>query len=189
MPSPVTVAEAITHLRLTGSENVSERLEIQRMLDAATEYAEQYTRRTWQTKTRSEFYTTFPGSSSVGMFLPGGPVSAITSVTYYDSTPTQQTWAGSEYRVVTVGGRSYLFPAFTKTYPTDCGGEPANIEIQFSVGLAAASVPEGVKAAILLIVGSLYEYREDGIVDNAGLAQVEAPVAAKRLLHPYKASL
>lgn len=189
MTAPVTVDEAITHLRLSFDATVDERLEITRMLEAATTYAEQYTRRSWQETTRIEYFDEFPATADYSMYLPGGSLSSITSVTYYDSTPTQQTWDSVEYRTLSLGGRAYLLPAIGEQYPSDCAGEKANIEVTYVAGLTALNVPEGVKAAILLIVGSLYEYREDGVIDNAGLAVVKAPVAANRLLHPYKASL
>jgi len=189
MTSPVTVLEAIVHLRLNGDETVDERLEITRMLEAATTLAEQITRRSWAETTKVELFDTFPSSTDCSLYLPGGPVSAISSITYYDSTPTQQTWLASEYRTVQVGTRTHILPDFGEVYPTDCAGEKANIAVTYTSGLAATDVPDSVKAAILLITGSLYEYREDGIVDNAGLASVQAPIAAINLLHPYRVAL
>ena len=190
MASPVTVDEALVHLRIgIDQADLDDRVEVERMLEAATTLAEKITRRDWQVTTRTEQFDTFPLYDDVGMYLPGGPVSSITSITYYDSTPAQQTWSASEYRLVTQGGRSYVLPNFGYYYPSDCAGAKANIVVTYATGLAAANVPDAVKSAILLIVGSLYEYREDGVIDNAGLALVKAPIAAKNLLNPYKSSV
>jgi hypothetical protein len=82
-----------------------------------------------------------------------------------------------------------LFPAIGADYPADCGEEMFNIVVTYTVGDALSAVPEAAKRAVLLIVGSLYEYREEGIVDNAGLAVVKAPVAARHLLNPLKVSI
>ena len=50
----------------------------------------------------------------------------------------------------------------------------------------SVSVPGYDKQAILLVMGSLYEYREDGIIYNAGLALVKTPKGADDLLSPYR---
>ena len=184
----VTLTEAMANLRLLDvTEDEAEGIE--RMILAATEWSENYARRTWATTSRVEYLTTFPQSRSVAIVLPGGPVSSVTSITYYDSDDVQQTWDSAEYRVVTLKGRSYLYPAIGSEWPTDCGGEPLNIELTYSVGSAVADVPVAAKQAVLLLVGSMYEYREEGVIDNAGLAVVKAPVAAKQLLMPLKVAL
>jgi uncharacterized phiE125 gp8 family phage protein len=121
------------------------------------------------------------------MALPGGVASSVDSVTYYDTDDVQQTLTGADYRLVTRNGLSKLYPAMGEYWPSDGGNEPANVAVTFTVGEASASdVPAAVKAAILLFVGSLYEYREEGVIDNSGVALVSAPVAAERLLHPFK---
>lgn len=189
MTSPVTVPEALDHLRLPSDVTEAEYAEVQRMLNTATEWCERFTRRRWAIATVSAFFTRFPTRVGTGLYLPGGPVSQVNSVTYYDSTPTQQTWSGGLYRVSAPTDRSYLRPAFGEFWPTDCANEVDNIEVSYDVGLAAVDVPDPIKSAILLVTGSLYEYREEGVIDNAGLALVRAPMPARSLLMPFKVSL
>ena len=69
--------------------------------------------------------------------------------------------------------------------PTDVANEPDHIAVTYALD-GTVGVPAAVKQAILLTVGALYEYREDGVIDNAGLALVKAPKAAEDLLTPYR---
>lgn len=189
MADPVTLAEARIHLRLPTSIDTDEQDEITRIISVATEYAESYTNRLWTTGSRSEFFDAFPVSSDrskLGLYLPSAKGGiTITSVTYYDTDYVQQTLASNLYRLVGAQDRAYLFPAFGELWPTDLANEAKHIEITYSID-GSVSVPASVKQAILLLVGALYEYREDGVIDNAGLALVKAPKGAEDLLNPYR---
>jgi hypothetical protein len=72
-----------------------------------------------------------------------------------------------------------------EVWPTDVADEPKHVAVTYALD-GSVSVPASVKQAILLVMGSLYEYREDGIIDNAGLALVKAPKGADDLLSPYR---
>lgn len=191
---PVTVDEAVEHLRLGPTVDDEEWLSVEQMISAATALAESICSRSWMQTTKTVGYSRFPDSSwpKTGQYLllPGGEVSSITSLKYYDTSdpPVEKTLGSSLYRLVTGYGLPRVYPAMGESWPTDANScEPDHITITYVVGdNDVLDVPAPVKSAILLIVGSLYEYREDGVIDNAGLALVRAPVAAKDLLHPYK---
>lgn len=188
MADPVTLAEARIHLRLPSTIDSDEQAEITRMISVATEYAESFTNRSWTTGSKTVYFDAFPAGaerSKLGLYLPGGNISSITSVTYYDGDYSQQTLAGSAYRLVGAADRAYLFPAMGEVWPTDVANEPKHIAVTYALD-GSVDVPASVKQAILLLVGSVYEYREDGVIDNAGLALVKAPKAADDLLTPYK---
>jgi uncharacterized phiE125 gp8 family phage protein len=177
MADPVTFAEARLHLRLPSTIDSDEQAEIERMISVATEYAE-----------KTVYFDAFPlrGSrNKLGLYLPGGKISGITSVTYYDSDYVQQTLASSLYRLVGASDLAYLYPAMGEVWPTDVADEPKHVAVTYALD-GSVSVPASVKQAILLVMGSLYEYREDGIIDNAGLALVKAPKGADDLLSPYR---
>ena len=188
MAAPVTVAEAVTHLRL-GSVTTEESAELQVMIDTAYEWAESFCNRSFVAGTKTKTFDDFPpirtARKQQGLALCGGVVSGITSVTYYDSDFVQQTLAADQYRLVVGSGRSQIYPAMGGDWPTDVASEAGHISVAYSVG-DDANVPSSVKSAILLILGSLYENREQGVIDTAGLATVKAPVAAEHLLFPYK---
>lgn len=188
MADPVTFAEARLHLRLPSTIDSDEQAEIERMISVATEYAESFTNRVWSTGSKTVYFDAFPlrGSrNKLGLYLPGGKISGITSVTYYDSDYAQQTLASSLYRLVGASDLAYLYPAMGEVWPTDVADEPKHVAVTYALD-GSVSVPASVKQAILLVMGSLYEYREDGIIDNAGLALVKAPKGADDLLSPYR---
>lgn len=188
MADPVTLAEARVHLRLPSNIDSDEQAEITRMISVATEWVESFTNRAWTSGTKVAYFDAFPSSSirkNLGLFLPFSKISSITSITYYDNDYSQQTVSSSDYRLVNADNRAYVYPAMGGVWPTDVSNEPHHIAVTYAVD-GTQNVPSSVKQAVLLIVGSLYEYREDGVIDNAGLALVKAPQAAKDLLSPYR---
>lgn len=189
MADPVTLTEARIHLRLPSNITTDEQDEITRLISAATEYAESYTNRKWTTGSRVQFFDRFPyahTSRGKALQLPGGNINAVTSVTYYDTEYVQQTLAAEKYRLIGAPQRSALVPNFGEQWPTDAApNEPDHIAVSYTLD-GSVDVPAVVKQAILLTLGALYEYREDGIIDNAGLALVKAPKAAEDLLSAYR---
>ena len=98
MADPVTLAEARLHLRLPSNITTDEQNEITRLISVATEYAEQFTNRLWTTGSRVETFDAFPYSverKRQSLYLPGGNISSITSITYYNAAYAQQTLASS----------------------------------------------------------------------------------------------
>jgi uncharacterized phiE125 gp8 family phage protein len=188
MADPVTFAEARLHLRLPSTVDSDEQTEIERMISVATEYAESFTNRAWTTGSKTVYFDAFPlrgNRDKLGLYLPGGKISGITSVTYYDSDYVQHTLASSKYRLVGATDLAYLYPAMGEVWPTDVADEPKHVAVTYALD-GSVNVPASVKQAILLVLGSLYEYREDGVIDNAGLALVKAPKGADDLLSPYR---
>jgi uncharacterized phiE125 gp8 family phage protein len=189
MADPVTVAEARIHLRLPSNITTDEQDEIGRLISAATEYAENFTNRKWTTGSRVQYFDNFPtqfNARGKALNLPGGNIEAVTSVTYYDSEYVQQTLATEKYRLIGAPQRAAVVPNFGEQWPTDVAyNEPDHIAVTYTLD-GSVDVPSSVKQAILLTVGALYEYREDGVIDNAGLALVKAPKAAEDLLSFYR---
>ena len=185
MADPVTLDEVLQHLRLT-STSAEEDTELLNMITAATEYAENITKRNLRGSTVTKHLTSFPSPLyrlKSGITLTKGPVASITSVKYYDTDNVQQTVDPSAYRLVIVDNNSTLYPAIGGNWPSDCNEEPFAIEVIYV--LDATGIPQAIKHAILLIVGALYENREDGIIDQ-GIVALKAPIAAMNLLWPYK---
>lgn len=189
MTTPIVdLPSALSHLRLSQDTITEEEgLDVERMVEAATEWSEQYCRRKWVTTPLLAQFTRFPTARDQGMLIPHGATS-ITAIKYYDTDEVQQTWDAANYRLINTNVRSYVYTAIGVDWPTDCGEEFWNIEVTYDAGTILSDVPTAAQAAVLLMVGSMYEYREEGVIDNAGLALVEAPVAAKRLLTPLKLS-
>ena len=154
---PVTLVEAKAHLRVDITDDDTL---ITSLISAATDFCEMYTQRSLVTRTyRADLPGFWRGQ------LPMRPIIAISSYKYYDTSSPEAltTWAASNYQLVS-GILHYTeaasFPSWA--YRADA------IQITYTAGyaptsspeVAAESVPDAIKSAILMIIGDLYENRE-----------------------------
>lgn len=173
---PVTLAEAKAHLRVTDAD--SDTL-ITTLIKTARLMAEGFTNRAFVTQTwqwRLDGF--FPWRISV----PKGRLQSVSSIQYVDANGDTQTLASSDYSVDAKSDPGRIEPAYGKVWPTTRYQMNA-VTITFVAGYGAASaVPEDIKHAMLLIIGELYERREEAI---AGTIIGEVPLSSKRLLMPH----
>ena len=99
-----------------------------------------------------------------------GPLDSITSVKYRDTNRTITTLATDQY-TTTTGRTLRLYPATDSGWPDDVAFVPGAVVVEYTVLGDATS---NVKAAMLLIITSLYENRDDGVR--------RFPTASKKLL-------
>jgi uncharacterized phiE125 gp8 family phage protein len=173
------------HLRV---DTADERTRVETVLiPAATQIAEGETERQLITATWTLYLDGFP-TSGTKIELPKPPLQSVSSIKYYDTQGVLQTWAASNYSVVAPAGprapNGYIVPGYGITYPSTYG-QPNDVVIEFVCGYGAAygSVPAQIRAAMLLLVGEMFERREDAI---AGTIIGEVPLAAHRLLWPFR---
>jgi len=105
----------------------------------------------------------YPGliPNSTGVIdIPLPPLQSITAVHYYDFSGTLQTVDPTAYNV-SLGTPARIQPAYSKVWPIS---RPTidSVQIPFVVGYGntSAAIPEPIKAAMKLMVGSWYENRE-----------------------------
>lgn len=177
MANPISVAEVAQHLRL-GTLDADETTELTTLITTATEYAESFCNRPWRTLPKTELFSEFPSDC----FTFAGDVQSVEQLSYYDTNHILTHYHTT--RVASIGGRSYVYPAFGATWPTDSNGEAYSISIDYTTGRNDA-VPSSVKSAILLLVGDLYENRENSVTGQ-GVTHVKMSLTAERLLTPYK---
>lgn len=171
---PVTTAEAKTHLRVSGSD---EDTYIDSLVTSARQWVELYTGLALITQTITEKWDDFPCEREV-IPLRIAPVIGSLSITYKATDGTNTTWSSSEYVTSLAMPEPIIAPAQGYYYPTPIA-EIAAVSIQYSAGYGAASaVPKAIKQAILLLVGDMYEQRQDTVK--------QLPTAAERLLQPFK---
>jgi uncharacterized phiE125 gp8 family phage protein len=133
------------------------------------------------TQTWRQDYDSFSGE----MRLPLGPLASISSVKHYDEDNTLQTVASSVYTTRTDETGSYVILAPNQFWPAVYSRDDA-VQITFVAGQAVSSVPSPIKAAILLMVGDLYAFRETAQVGSvSGVIPMSTTVDA--LLAPYRA--
>lgn len=177
---PVTLSEAKAHLRVTHAADDSH---INMLIAAATAYLDGLAgtmNRALITQTWRQNFWGFGG----GIRLQPGPVASITTVKYYDtaSTPVQQTLASSVYELKRDDISDYIKLKWGQTWPNFTEREDA-IEVTWVAGVSAASLEANIKAACLLIIGSLYENREEVVV---GAQPFKIPFGVEMLIAPLR---
>lgn len=149
---PITLEEAKLHLKVTHS---TEDALIQSLLTASRQYVEKLTSRAIVNTTFVWNVDRFPSTGV--MILPRSEVLDVTSVKYYDSNGTQQTWDDSDY-IVQTGDGGYIAPLPNKSWP-DIQDRPGCVEVTYEAGFVNGC-PDSLVAAIKLYLGHLYANRE-----------------------------
>lgn len=166
-----------THLRIDGAE---EGAYLDMLIAAATSHVEAYTGRQLITATYKLSLDCLP----TRIYLPRPPLGAISSITYYDAGGTQQTLSSSLYQVDSARLVPLVTPAVGQTYPTTQSGRANAVEVTYTAGYGASheNVPDGIKLAMLLLIGHWYENREEVIT---GTVSKLIETASSSLLSPY----
>lgn len=158
---PVTLAEAKKYLRVDVTDDDTL---ITALITAAREHVEHASGRSWATQTLELTFEEFGGA----LELEQGPVTAITSIKYIDTSGVERTLGAGEY--VLRGEIVQEVDAWPATYATEDA-----VKVRYTVGETV--IPQAVKTAILVMLAHLYENRE-----NAG----EIPTTVRRLLNGVK---
>lgn len=179
---PVTLTEAKAHLRVTASDDDTY---ISSLIKVARERAEDYTGRLIVSRAVTYTLDSFP----VEVVLPHPPVQSLTSIQYVDGdgatqsfTDTQTDFSNDFYPLVK--------PAYNESWPSTRAQYGA-VTITYVAGYGSSAdspdtssqIPEAIRQAILLMVGTMYEYREE-LVTGANTQQID--LTAQRLLDPYR---
>lgn len=118
--------------------------------------------------------------------LPFGPVTAVSGITYRDTSNVQQTLATSVYAgpfADAIG--SYIILQFGQVWPSTYPREDA-VAVTFVAGAAtAAAVPSEIREAARRMIGDLYENRET-VVIGAVPAVIPMSPSVRDLLSPYR---
>jgi len=160
---PISLDEAKHHCVV---EHNDDDALIDALIGAATDYAEKYTgldlvQRTWDYSLDSF------GNGDIE--LPKTPIQSVTSVTYTDVTTSPQlnTVATTVYDLDDGACLPFLYLQYGQTWPS-ASAVRNGITVRFVSGYAwlgspedlRGNIPEGIKAAIKLLVADLYMNRE-----------------------------
>lgn len=187
---PVTLEEAKLFLRV---DHTDEDDLISSIITAARVWAEEYTQRAFVTQTLTLLLDKFPGghmflpelavfnvNSSV-IYLPRSPVASVDEIRYIDTEGTQQTV--SNFRADTDSEPGRIIAEFGDVWPPTRPVTNA-VEVDFTAGYGAASaVPDGIKAAIKIMVENWYSIRQPVVI---GTTAQSIPYSAESLLGSYK---
>lgn len=186
---PVTLAEAKRQCSITDSDGTTHDALLTRLIVAARAHAEKFMNRRIIQQTIELVLDGWPVQNILE--LPGGDVREIVGVFYRDSDDAEQQWSSAEYRLDDAANPARLFPKQTYVFPGHIN-LPAAIRVRYKVGFApstgsptdyAANVPEAIKLAVLMMVATWFENREDTIV---GTISSQLPLGVEALLQPYR---
>lgn len=177
---PVTTAEAKTHLRVDSSDDDTY---IDTLVKSARLWVERTNGLALVTQTWDGSLDAFPGGDVI--VIPKYPLVSVTSVTYHDDDlSTSTVFSSGSYQVDTMTRPPRIVLKNGSTWPGDTLRLSSGVVVRFVAGYGAASaVPEDIKHAIKLLVGSMYQNREPEVV-GATVSRVGFAVDA--LLAPYR---
>jgi uncharacterized phiE125 gp8 family phage protein len=173
----ISLAEAKAFLRIDSDYDDDDNF-ITSLINVATGVVEEFTRRRLITQTYNIFYDEFPPYIDLQI----GEVASVVHVKYYDENNSLQTLASSEYDVDTKVRPGRIYQSETGDFPNTYE-RPNAVEVEFTVGGAASSVPAPIVQAIYIIVGRYYENRQDVVM---GTIASELPLMVEHLLTPYR---
>jgi uncharacterized phiE125 gp8 family phage protein len=173
---PLTYSEVKAFLRLNDD---SEQTFVTTLITIARQIVEGQTWRPLISQTWALQFDAF----ELNLFISNinkAPIISIDSVTYYDVNNALQTLSPSLYETDIYGNPARFR---LKSIPSVYDRMGALI-VNFVCGYTnAAAVPQAIKQAMLLIIGHLYENRQDVVT---GTQVNEIPMASRYLLEPYR---
>lgn len=180
--TPVSLAEAKTHLRVLHDEDDSY---IGALISAATEHIQGRSGivgRALVTQQWEYRIDAFPECGRIELPLP--PLQAVQSISYIDTAGAVQTLSTDVYAVETATLVGQVRLKFGQRWPVTREEEYA-VRIAFTAGYGAASaVPVTLKQAMLLLIGHWYVNRDMEMTLPQG-----APFAVDALLAPHRLGL
>jgi len=160
---PVTVAEARQHLRIDGTDEDSY---IEILIKVARQLCEQYSGLSFITQSREIKLDRFPCSSIIE--IPYGPIQTIDDFTYIDSSGDSQPLTETTDFIVDI----HSSPArvqYVNSWPSTLN-RFSSVTIAYTSGYANDDhdpIPEVIKHAMLLHIGSLYENRQNDVLGTS----------------------
>lgn len=178
----VNLEDLKDHLRVTSAE---EDALVRMYAQAAAQLFEAKTRRRLINRTAVLYLEDFPmDCDDLGVELPFAPVSAISSVQYYDTAGVLTTWDSSNYLLDAARILPRLVLAPTKTFPVVQDGRPDGVQITFTAGYGASysSIPDGVRFAVFLLAAHFFRNRSP----VTGVSMAEVPLTLQFAIDAYK---
>lgn len=203
---PVSLEDAKLHLRVTATEEddlVSD------LISAARQWVEIYLNRTlitqtlrmradnfpdvpyrsillqnnWPGLTLESYLTRASALTNGPLYLQRPPLQAVSSLQYYDSNGTLQTWDPSLYLVDADAEPGRVSPVYGQSWPSTQARQAA-VTVTYTAGYGATAdaVPLAIRQAIKLMVSQFYEFREPVVPESLQTV----PLSVASLLEAYR---
>lgn len=178
----VTLAEAKAHLRIEHDDDDDT---LAAMIEAAREHLEGFNGATKRAFVEQAWRVAVPGADGSGrLFAPVSPASAFTLIQYYPpDSDTLTTATAGDFRLISAPDWAYIEPKAGKSWPS-LDDRPDALQAVFTCGYGdeAEDVPAPLRHAIKLLVGHLYENREE----FTALRLDRLPFGVESLINPYR---
>ena len=168
----ISLATAKNHLRV---EHSSDDALITSLITASQDVVQQYTGDFMQ-RTGVNFYS---DAFLDFMDLHGGTDLTVSGVTYVNTNGAISTVSSGDYQL---DGKGYPARLRMMTIPTDVKDQLNVVTVQTISGYDTDDRPQALVSAMLLIIGHLYENRQD----VGRFKHHEIPMASKYLMEPYR---
>lgn len=177
----ITLADARSFLRLVPFGNPLSHPDdalILGLIAASRQWVEGHIERTIANQTFELALDKFPTSIELKPY-----VQSITTIKYIDINGIEQTISAADYTLDNYSTTNWVTPAFGKSFPAV--QDVANaVKVRYVAGYDVNNpVPQLIVSAMLLIIGHLYENRQQNIV---GMSVVELPMGVEYLLQTYR---
>lgn len=196
---PVTLADAAAHLRIDAYGSPAEYPEatlIEAMLVASREYVEHLSGLTLATQTLELSARSFGAlcryEGDAVIELRTAPVLGIDSVTYVDADGVTQTMDATDYLLDDAALPPTLNLAYGVTGWPVTRDQSNAVRIRFTAGYGivgssppTAALPFMLRAAVLLMLGHLYDNREETVRGEGG-GTLPNPIGIAALVERYK---
>jgi uncharacterized phiE125 gp8 family phage protein len=174
---PITTSEAKSQLRIDISDDDTL---IDTYIGTATAWCEEVCRAKFITQTWDFWYQNWPGENKITVMFP--PLQSVTHLKYYEDDGTEYTFASSNYHVNTYSRYGEIVLKDSISWPSTTLRMVNGFVIRAIVGYGnAAAVPLNIKQAIKLLVGEMYENRENTVIAQ-GVSIQELPNNFKTIL-------
>lgn len=174
--SVVSLSEAKSHLNVDHSDDD---VYIEMIVKSATDYAQKFTGRAFLTQTWDLVIDAFPED---GIFIPFPPLSQVLGVFYLNSDGDEVQLDTGMYEVDVYSEPGWIVPV-SSGWPTPLDSINA-VRVRFVAGWSTVNdIPSSIRAAVLLLTGTLYETRETVVI---GQVPIKMPWSAEQLLRQYR---
>ena len=176
----ISLDEAKNHLKIDVDCNTDDDL-ILSLIEASHEIVEKYADIYIGSQTVAMQMDSLQGSI-YGLYylleVPKYPINSITKIEYKDENGVYQTLSTAKYEVDLVSNPARIYFYETPVYSYNY---LSNIKITFNAGYL--DIPYTLKAAMMMIIGHLYENRQDVVT---GTMVNELPQGSKHLMDMFK---
>lgn len=168
------LADVKKHLQIDASFTDDDAM-LTAIMTAVRKHTEEYLGRFLLTTTIEQYYSKWHAGGLVLFFT---PVTSVASVKYFDTEGAEQTLSTDVYETDASQEPSLLLNKWNQEFPA-LRGHHNDVTVRYVCGYAsAADVPESIKQAMLLMVTSYYEHRDDAVK--------RMPTTSEYLLRNYR---